>query len=147
MKRLTFAFAFGLSCAVVARAADAVWVEPARDGNDEIVFTGAFETANAEGTHLRIAGATCYRIEANGKFAGFGPARGPLGYDREETWPLKDLVQDGTNTITIRVASYRDDNYSFVNQSPFLWAEVVDGRGRVLCATGRDFTARRTGRN
>ena len=145
MKRLIFAV--GILCAVVARAADAVWVEPAREGNDEIVFTGAFETADAAGTQLRITGATCYRIEVNGKFAGFGPARGPLGYDREETWPLKGVARAGANTIAIRVASYRDNCYSFVNQPPCLRAEVVDADGRILCATGRDFTAKRTNRN
>ena len=136
-------YAFGKA----VKTTETVWVNPAKDGNDEVLFSAAFETSEVEDAQLRIAGATCYRIEVNGKFLGFGPARGPLGFDREETWPLKDVARSGTNTIDIKVASYRDNNYSFVNQSPFLWAEVVDGRGRVLCATGRDFTARRTGRN
>ena len=43
-------------CAVVARAADAVWVEPARDGNDEIVFTGAFETAKDPSLQRKSSG-------------------------------------------------------------------------------------------
>ena len=59
-----------------------VWAKGrAEEMNVTLAFSAAFELRDANDVAnaiLRVTGASCYRITVNGKYAGYGPARGPL---------------------------------------------------------------------
>ncbi len=89
------------------------------------------------GAVLNVTGATFYRVYADGKFLGFGPARATCGYARVDTLALPE----GENTeIVIEMCGYFCRTLSTVYQPSFLMAEVV-AKDRVLAYTGRDFEA------
>ena len=129
------------------RAAAPVW--PAGESetlNSHFAFEAPFAyAAGRPKPTLRVTAAYTYRITLNGRFVGYGPVRAPKDVYRVDTWTLD--AAPGENCLVIEAAGYRCNNYCFIDQEPFLQAEVLDG-ARVLAATGArgGFTARRTGR-
>lgn len=125
-------------------AAEPVW--PAallKETNVLVRFEATFAAASATAAVLRVTGSNVYRIRLNGRYVGYGPARGPKGFFRVDEWPLGALAATGENRLTIDVASYNCESYYLMKQPPFLLAEVVSG-GRALAKTavhGGDFTA------
>ena len=114
-------------------AAQAVWPKGAGDTMNE---TFAFETelTAADGpAELRIAAASCYKAELNGAFVSAGPARAPTGFARVDALPVR--LNAGRNRLRVEVNAYRCNNFVYMDQSPFLAAEIVQN-GRVLSATG-----------
>ncbi|MBT3295144.1 MAG: hypothetical protein HN919_17060 [Verrucomicrobia bacterium] len=121
----------------------AVWPEGHSETWNQVVgFHAVLDREAPPGASavLRVAGADCYRVWCNGRFAGYGPARTAHGYARVDVWPLDGMLQDGVNHLAIEVGSYGIDSYAYVLQPPFLLAEVVSD-GRVVAATGRSFEA------
>ncbi len=114
------------------------------DLNCSVRFSAPF-VSDGRAASLRIAGCSAYRIRLNGAFVGYGPARGPKGFHRVDEWPLAPGA--GTNSLEIVVAGYNCDSYCYLDQSPFLQAEVLSD-GRTLVATGTDgpFRAQKTDR-
>lgn len=111
--------------------------------NVNLVFSGAFDVDGiAAASLLRITGCSVYRIRVNGTFAGYGPARGPKGYDRVDEWSLAPYLVKGVNRITVEVAGYNCANYYLPDQPSYLQAEV-ETDGRIVLATAADsgFTA------
>lgn len=106
--------------------------------NMTLFFTADVQIDDPAGVILRSTGSTIMRIHVNGKFAGYGPARGPHGWFRVDEWDISDKLHQGTNFILIEVAGYNSNSYYLLDQPSFLQAEVVDGKGRVLAATGTD---------
>lgn len=103
--------------------------------NDFAGFRGVFNIENPKGVVLTCTGHTGYRVYVNGKYLGYGPARGPHGFFRVDEWSLDKFVNKGTNIIAIEVVSYNVNGYGITNQPGFLQAEVTKD-GEVLCATG-----------
>jgi len=148
---------FLLSCAALAalcacvkapeKTVAAVPVWPAgleREMNELIAFRAAFDLEAGAKPVLKMVGWGSYRITLNGKFVGFGPARGPEGFFRPDEWPLAPAARAGRNELQIEVCGHNVPNFYLMNQPPFLKAEVVSG-DRTLARTGvdGDFTATR----
>ena len=133
-----------LAVALSFAEAQPVWPEEAQAKNSFVGFYCSFSAKRGEQHFLRMTGASIARVFLNGRHAGYGPARGPKGWARVDEWPL--AVQEGVNHIALEVAGYRVSSYYHMNEEPFLQAEIVDGRGNVLAATGKDFSARRLDR-
>ena len=131
--------------------AEPVWPEGLeREKNSNIRFTAKINVSCAEDTVLRITGSSVYRIRLNGRFLGYGPARGPVGWFRVDEWSLADAARPGENDLEIDASGYNIANFYIPNQPAFLQAEVVC-HGEVLASTSSaiekgDFTARRTDR-
>ena len=145
---LIFALIAALSVDAAFRTAEPVWPAGlARERNCNIRFSASFDLSGAGNALLRITGSSVYRIRLNGRFVGYGPARGPVGWFRVDEWPLAAAVKSGANELEIDVVGYNVDTYYIPNQPAFLQAEVVAG-DRVVAATSAcgAFTARRTER-
>ncbi len=140
---LVMAYVLGLivSAAVAGEnpsfaSAKPVWLEGRE--KEKNVFAGFRATVDgkaAKDAVLRLTGSTICRIFLNGEFLGYGPARGPHGFDRVDEWPLRDRCKPGPNVIAIEVAGYNANSYYFLDQPSYLQAEVVRGR-EVLASTG-----------
>ncbi len=93
--------------------------------------------------YLRVAAGSVYRAFLNGEFLGYGPARGPHGFQRIDQWSLREKLKPGTNVIAVEVSAYNVNNYYMVDQPAFFQAEVVND-AKVLASTdgdGAPFTA------
>lgn len=121
------------------KVAKPVWAEGReKEMNVHLDFSGAFELANVGTTNLlRITGCSAYRIHVNGKFAGYGPARGPKGHDRVDEWDITPCLLKGSNAVRIDVAGYNCANYYLPDQPSYLQAEV-ESDGRIVLATAVD---------
>ena len=108
-----------------------------KEMNVTLRFSGSFALKGGERVVLRATGCSLYRVLLNGRFAGYGPARGPKGHDRVDEYDIPRNVVKGENRIEIDVAGYNCPSYYVTDQPSYLQAEVlVDGR--VVCATGRE---------
>lgn len=104
--------------------------------NTRFDFTATFDVAEQGPVPvLKLVAWYSYRVELNGTFVAFGPARGPKGVFRADEIPLK--AKPGRNELTVTVAGYNVPNFYLMNQPPFVKAEIVQG-DRVLSATGVD---------
>lgn len=113
-----------------------IWPEGRElEKNLTVGFRATFVAPQTGGAHLRVTGATLYRIWLNGQFVGHGPARGPHGFYRVDEIDLGGKLLAGTNLVAIEVAGYNANSYYLLDQPSFLQAEVVAG-GEVLAATG-----------
>jgi alpha-L-rhamnosidase len=149
MKAVSFAVAL-LTTAFVAVAepsfvsARPVWpTGRERRMNDFVAFKATFDITDGDRPVLRVTGCSVYRVWLNGCFAGYGPARAAKGFFRVDEWPL--AARSGENSLVIEVSAYNCNNYCVPDHAAFLQAEVV-AKGRVLAATGRDFSAHETPR-
>ncbi|HPS08178.1 MAG TPA: hypothetical protein PLG22_11645 [Kiritimatiellia bacterium] len=116
-------------------SAKPVWLEGREKEKNLLVgFRAAVDGKAAKRAVVRVTGATVYRLFVNGEFLGYGPARGPHGFDRVDEWPLKGHCRSGANVIAIEVAGYNANSYYHLDQPSYLQAEVVDGT-RVLAST------------
>ena len=118
-------------------SAEPVWPEGREaEMNGRFGFVARFSVDRTERPVLRVTGSIVYRIFLDGSFIGYGPARGPEGFFRVDEWSLAVGV-DGEHFVAVEVASYNCNTYYFMNQPPFLRAEIVLG-GQVLAATCPD---------
>ena len=129
-------------------SAKPVWLEGReKEMNLFVGFRATVDGKAAERAVVRLTGATVCRLFVNGEFLGYGPARGPHGFDRVDEWPLKGRVKPGPNVIAIEVAGYNANSYYHLDQPSYLQAEVVAG-STVLASTagaGAQFEARALG--
>ena len=118
-----------------------VWVKGcAQEMNAMFGFRGDFTAKAGEKVVLRMTGASVYRIYVNGEHAGYGPARGPIGFFRLDEWDVSRFVKDGANAVAVEVSAYNVNNYYIPEQPPFLQAEVLVG-GRCALSTPDGFRA------
>ena len=107
-----------------------VWAKGrAEEMNVTLAFSAAFDLRDANGVKgaiLRVTGASVMRITVNGKYVGYGPARGPHGWFRVDEWDLSGSLE---------IAGYNSNSFDILDQPSFLQAEIVDGKGRVVAAT------------
>jgi len=109
-----------------------------KEMNTLIAFRTSFEAAAGADVRLDMAAWYSYRITLNGAFVAFGPARGPKGLFRPDSWKLP--VRPGRNDLQVEVAGYNCRNFYLMRQPPFFKAAVTSG-GRVLATSGKDFAA------
>lgn len=121
-----------------------IWPEgKEREKNLLVGFRTAFEAPSDKKLILRATASSLYRFFINGKFVGYGPARGPRGYFRIDEWDLAESLVGGRNLLAVEVAGYNVNGYYLLDQPAFLQAEVV-ADGEVLASTageGEAFSA------
>jgi alpha-L-rhamnosidase len=118
-------------------AAESVW--PAgleKEMNTFVEFRAAFDVKAGDAPVLKMVAWYSYRVTLNGRFVGFGPARGPKGFFRADEWDLSKATRTGRNELLVEVAGYNVPNFYLMEQPPFFKAEVVCS-GSVLAATKR----------
>ena len=116
-------------------SAKPVWLEGReKEKNLFVGFRAKVDGRAARNAVVRLTGATAYRLFVNGEFLGYGPARGPHGFDRVDEWPLKGRCNPGANVIAIEVAGYNVNSFYHLDQPSYLQAEVVAGK-TVLAST------------
>jgi alpha-L-rhamnosidase len=119
-------------------SAQPIW--PTGQTREKNLFVGfrTIITAPATGeVYLRVAAASVYRTYVNGEFLGYGPARGPHGFQRIDQWPLHHALKPGKNVIAVEIAAYNVNNYYMADQPAFFQAEVIHD-GQILSCTGTD---------
>lgn len=89
---------------------------------------------------LRVAARSVYRLYVNGTFVCHGPARCAKGYARVDEVRIRLLPE---TDIAIETASYDTPN-KYCNDNTLepgmLTAEIISEDGRILAATGYDFS-------
>ncbi len=105
-----------------------------KEKNLTVAFRACFPTTETKDAILRVTGHALYRVYANGKFAGHGPARAGHGFYRVDEWPLASHLVSGTNTVVVEVAGYNANSYYLLDQPSFLQAEIV-AAGKVIAST------------
>ncbi len=103
--------------------------------NLQVGFRAVIEPENAGPVTLRITASTLYRASVNGRYIGYGPARGPHGFYRVDEWDLSKALKPGKNVVAVEVAGYNVNSYYTIDEPSFLQAEVLKGDS-VLAATG-----------
>lgn len=106
--------------------------------NHSLVFTAAIPAG--DDFTLRIAAHSRYQAYLDGEFLAAGPARAGHGFFRVDERTVKGSGSD--RELKIITAGYNVNSYYLTDQPPFLCAEAVRD-GKVIAATGKDFTARR----
>ncbi len=139
LKVFALVFLSAVSC-FAFEAAQPVWLDGRPEGemNRTAGFRTTFTARPGKDLTLRIAGSNVYRIFLNGEFFGYGPARGPHGFDRVDEWALR--ARPGKNTLAVEVGGYNIKSFYLLAQPPYLQAEVVSGKD-VLASTGKNFEA------
>src|SRR5574344_885001 len=142
MKEMVLGMALAAFIAVGAdenvsfKAAKPVWPQGREtEKNLWVGFRATMDVENPDAAVLRMTGSTIARIFVNGRFLGYGPARGPMRFYRVDERPLKGACKAGQNVVAIEVAGYNVNSYYLLDQPSFLQAEVMAG-GKVLAATG-----------
>lgn len=117
-----------LSKTVEFKKAQPVWAkEYLREMNISLVLE---KTCELKDGLLRIAAASCYQLFVNGELANMGPARTGHGFARVDEVPLGQ----GRADIKIIVAGYNNNSFQYIDEPPFVCAEIIDG-GNVIAAT------------
>ncbi|MBQ9813020.1 MAG: hypothetical protein IJM54_06870 [Thermoguttaceae bacterium] len=119
-----------------------VWAQGReREMNVTLLFSADVsldDSAELSGAIFRATGSSIMRVAVNGEYACYGPARGPRGWFRVDEWAVGKFLRKGLNTIRVEIAGYNSVSYYLLDQPAFLQAELVDGAGVVLAATGAD---------
>ncbi len=119
------------------REARPVWPQGReRERNLFVGFRATFGWEGNDQVTLRLTASTLYRAWVNGRFAGYGPARGPHGYDRVDEWDVTPFLSPTkSNVVAVEVAGYNVNSYYTLDAPSFFRAEVVQGE-QVLASTG-----------
>jgi len=116
-----------------AKPASPTWVKGcAGEMNGMFGFRGDFVAKAGDKVVLKMTGTSVYRIFVNGRHAGYGPARGPVGFFRLDEWDVSRFVRDGSNAVAIEAAAYNVNNYYIPEHPGFIQAEVLVGGRRAL---------------
>ncbi len=123
------------------RSATPVWeVGTAHTMNRTVAFCVDIP-AMTEMTILALAGCSEWILTVNGRFVAHGPARCAHGYFRVDEYDITPYLTEASNRLTIRVAGYNVNSFSYPDQPSFLCAEIICG-DRIIAATGKnDFVA------
>lgn len=120
------------------QTARAVWPEGrAKEMNRFVGFRVLLPPVEARPVVLRVAASSVYRVWVNGGFVGHGPARGPHGQFRVDTWTLDPWLGSSDTLVAIEAVGYNVNSYYLLDQPAFLLAEVLADE-RVLASTAGD---------
>ena len=106
--------------------------------NTLVAFKTSLEAPAGAEVRLDMAAWYSYRITLNGEFVAFGPARGPKGFFRPDSWNLP--TRPGRNDLQVEVAGYNCRSFYLMKQPPFFKGVVTAG-GEPIAVSGRDFEA------
>ena len=108
--------------------------------NTLVAFRTSFDAPAGADVRLDMVAWYSYRVTLNGEFVAFGPARGPKGLFRPDSWKLP--ARPGRNELQVEVAGYNCSNFYLMKQPPF-FKGVVSSGDRTLAVSGKDFAAYR----
>ena len=118
-----------------------VWAEGREtEKNLTLYFREQFNSYFASTAYVKLTASCDYRLKVNGEFVAHGPSVAAHDFYRIDCYDIKPYLKFGTNIVALEVAGYNDDSYYLLNQPSFLQAEV-EVNGKVVAATGKDFTA------
>ncbi len=106
--------------------------------NRTVSFVHTIDFSAAERTlpiSLTLAGSSSYIVLINGALIAYGPARTAHGYYRVDRLDLNRFLEDGQNTVAIRVAGYNVNSFATLDQPSFLCAELLQN-GKAIAYTG-----------
>src|SRR4051794_12345758 len=106
---LTLVAMFGISSYAAAldsfTVAKPVWpTGRSLEKNLQVGFRAVIQPKAEGPVTLRLTASTLYRATVNGKYMGYGPARGPHGYYRIDEWDISKALKPGKNVVAIEVA-------------------------------------------
>ena len=101
--------------------------------NHSVVLQTEIEK-NGKSAVLAIAAHCSFTVLVNGSIVAHGPARAGHGYYRADELDLTDLLRDGTNQLTVRVAGYNVNSFHYLDKPSFVCAELLIG-GEVVAYT------------
>lgn len=105
-----------------------------KEWNVHLVLSATIEKEGAD--LLRIATHGFYQLFINNQFVAYGPARAGRDYFRVDEISITEQLDKEQNKIEILLVSYGVDNFSNINQDPFVTCEVTNA-GEVVYATGK----------
>lgn len=115
----------------------AVWSPALRETkNHTLAFV--YEWKAEKGDTLSLAAASLYRLLVNGKFIGYGPARGPHGYSRIDHCDLSGFAGQQVRLV-VEVFASNINTFYIVDELPFFAAELA--RNDQKFAEASDFSA------
>ena len=109
-------------------------------GHLEELNSSLFFRANvtAKKAKIVLAANNFYRIYVDGVFFAYGPSRDAHDRYRVDSYDLS-LSKKTIHWIVIEVSGSNCNSFYALNRPPFLQCEILDGIGRVIGSTGRDF--------
>jgi len=85
---------------------------------------------------VRMTASTAYQLFADDEFIAYGPARAGDGCFRVDEWDIS-----GHASLCVLAAGYNSSCFQYTLYHSFLNLEVLNSKGHVLFATGRDKAA------
>ena len=112
-----------------------VWqADMEKEKNVTLSFTANLEKNNDK-TVLYASAACSFTVFVNGTLIAHGPARTAHEFFRVDVIDLTPHLTKTLNRLVIRVTGYNVDSFAYLDQRPFLCAEVLTGN-TVAAATG-----------
>ncbi len=119
------------------RAATPVWeVGTTETMNRTLSFCADLPAANGQLVRVAAAASCEFILLVNGKYVAHGPARCAHGFFRVDEYDLTPYLTEPQNRVTLRVAGYNANSFSYPDQPSFLCAEITAG-DEVTAATGK----------
>jgi hypothetical protein len=107
----------------------AIWADYNIKMNTTVAFS--LDLKDKKNAKITLAGASLYRLYADGKFIFFGPQRAAKGYAREISFDIN------ARYITVEVESIYIETFWVIKQEPFFACEVTTSDGEKY--TSDDF--------
>ncbi len=118
------------------RSATPIWeVGTSKVMNRTLSFCA--NVAGGQAAKVAAAASCGFVLLVNGEFVAHGPARCAHGHFRVDEYDLTPYLTQAVNRVTLRVAGYNVNAFSYLNQPSFLCVEILSG-DEVLAATGGD---------
>lgn len=119
------------------RAATPVWERGTADLMNRTISFCADVAASDQPVVVAFAASCEVLLLVNGVYVAHGPARTAHGFFRVDEYDISACLTKDANRVTLRVAGYNVNSFSYPDQTSFLCAEIVCG-STVLAATGRE---------
>lgn len=114
-----------------------IWHEHAPSRNAWVLFRAEFDLKSVSGIRLFISADTRYRVWVNGDLLGDGPPQSQPYHQYYDERYISGNVKKGRNCIAVTVQHQGVQNAARGG----LLAEIIDSKGKVLCATDRSWRA------
>ncbi len=114
-----------------------IWIDKYPQKNLVLAARGNFTYTSGE-VSLTIGADTLYQLYVNGVFVGHGPVRSFPENTRLDTYDITPCVRRGKNTVAVQVLYHGCSTFKNIAIHGGLIAEVTC-KGKVLCATGKDW--------
>jgi len=105
-----------------------IWI---KDLNQSMnIMLGAkvvFDRSDDKQFRLKVTAYSFYRVYLNGKWLGYGPARGPHGWFRVDEWDIPPHFLKDENVLVLEAVGYNSNSLALADQPAFIQAELICG--------------------